>query len=158
MPGHGSLQQPAGDDHAIDFVGALKDSIHTRVAIGALCRVLLHKSVTRIDLHHFVNYAVEHLRSPDFKYGTLHGVLFDGFPDFASGVGAALINIGERHIHHPDRAIDHRFPGKNPNCHVRQFFLDEPEVRDGLIERLALLGITDRMPQRGASAAHAHGP
>ena len=52
LAGHRGLHDPAGDDQPVDLVGAFEDAVDARVAIGALCRVLLDVAVAGEDLHH----------------------------------------------------------------------------------------------------------
>ncbi len=54
--GHGALHQPAGDDQAVDLVGAFEDAIDARVAIEALGRILLHVAVAAHGGDQFIGH------------------------------------------------------------------------------------------------------
>ena len=58
---HRALEQRAGDEQAVDLVGALEDAVDARVAVGALDRVLLDEAVAAEDLHRLVD---ERSRAP----------------------------------------------------------------------------------------------
>ena len=81
LSAHGALQQPAGDDEPVDFVGAFEDAVHARVAIGALRRILLDKAVATVNLHGLIDDVVEHLRAGDLDDGALDGILLNGLAD-----------------------------------------------------------------------------
>ena len=110
LSAHGALQQPAGDDEAVDFVGAFEDAVDARVAIGALGRILFDEAVAAVDLHRLIDHAVEHLRAPDFDDGALDGVLLDGFAD-SLAAREFFVDLGQSGVHHADGAIDHRLAG-----------------------------------------------
>ncbi len=77
LAGHRGLHEPAGDDEAVDLVGALEDAVDAGVAVGALGGVLLDVAVAGEDLDGLVDDAVEHLGGPDLDDGALDGVVLD---------------------------------------------------------------------------------
>src|SRR5215813_6047029 len=72
--GHGRVllaEDGAGNDHAVDFRGALADPPYARLAIPALERELLAHPVAAVDLHGGVNDAAEHLARIELGDGGL---------------------------------------------------------------------------------------
>src|SRR6185437_17020510 len=50
----GALEQHAGGEQAVDFVGAFEDPVDARIAVSALDGVVLMVAVAAVDLHAFV--------------------------------------------------------------------------------------------------------
>ena len=96
LPGHRALQQESGDDQPVDLVGAFEDAIDAGVAIRALRRILLDKSVARVNLHGLVDDVVDHLRAPDFNDRALDGVLLDRLQRLLRGIGGRFVDLAER--------------------------------------------------------------
>ena len=156
MSRHGALQQKAGDDQAVDFIGAFKDAIDAGIAVSALGRILFDETVAAVNLDGFVHHVVDHLRAPDFEDRTFDRVLLDRLARFFGGIGAGLVHFVERDVHHAHGAIDQRLADIDQRRHVRHLFAHQAEVGDHLAERLALLGISNGILQREPRAAHAH--
>src|SRR5467141_4103473 len=81
----------------------------------------------------------------------------DGLARFFSGIGAGLIDIGKRDVHHANGAVDQRLADIDQRRHVGQLLAHQTEVGDDFAEGLALLGIGDGVFQRDTASAHAHG-
>ena len=146
LAGHRALHQPAGDDQAVDLVGAFEDAVDARIAVGALGRILLDVAVAGEDLHDVVHHHVEHLGAPDLQDGALDGVLLDALLDLARGALGVGVDIGQGGVDHADGAVDQRFADVDAGGAFGELFLDEAELGDGLAEGLALLGVADARP------------
>src|SRR5215472_1303992 len=157
LSAHRAFEQKAGNDKAVDFVGAFKDAVDAGIAIGALGGILLDKAVAAVDLDGFVDHVVDHLRAPDLDNGALDGVFLDGLAGLGEGVGCSLVDFGESNVHHADRAVDERLTGVDADRHVGDFFAHQAEVGNDLTESLALLGVADGIVERDTASTDAHG-
>ena len=72
------------------------------------------------------------------------------------GIAGRFVDLAESGVHHAYGAIDERFAHIEERRHVGDFFANQAEVGDDFVERLALLGVADRVLQRNAATAHAH--
>src|SRR6185369_14525523 len=157
LSAHGTLQQKARDDKAVNFIRPFEDAIDTGVAVGTLGWILFDEAIASIDLDGFIDDIVDHLRSPDFQDGALDGIFFDGLASFFSSVGACLVDFREKRVHHANGAIDQRLADVDKRRHVGDLFADETEVSDDFLEGLALIGVSNSIFERDARTAHAHG-
>ncbi len=142
------FSKKAGDDQPVDFIGAFEDAIDARIAISALGRIFFDKSVAAVNLDGFVHHVIDHLRAPDFEDRTFDRVLLDRLARFFCRIGAGFVHFVERDVHHAHGAIDERLAHVDQSRHVGQLFAHQAEVGDHFAERLALLGISDRVLQR----------
>src|SRR5260370_31810106 len=76
---------------------ALVDTLDTRIAIGLLDRILLHKAISTEDLYALVGGERPYLAALPLGDGGFDGVLFDGFKSSLGIVASAaprLFDIG----------------------------------------------------------------
>ena len=156
LSAHGALQQPAGDDQPVDFVGAFEDAVDARVAIGALGRILLDEAVAAVDLHGLVDHVVDHLRAPDLDDGALDRVLLDRLASFLGGIGLAC---RLRRARRPScRRCDRPAPRRR-RCNVAMlasFSRTRPKSAMTLPNALRCLAYAIAFSSDSARAAHAH--
>src|SRR4051794_16421881 len=129
--------QRAGDHHLLYLVGALADREDLRVPVEAADRVLLDVAVAAVDLDGLVGRA----------YGQ-----------------AARLELGLRR-RQPERAaavlehgglVDEQPRGLDLGRHVGELGLDRLIFGDRLAERLALLGVRERLVERPLRQPDAH--
>ena len=135
------LLQLAGDDGALDLVGALVDLKDLGIPHQLLHGVVLHVAVAAHDLN------------------AVHGALHAGVG--AEGLGnGGLHGKGQALVHQLSCVEVHLPGGLDLNLHIRQHDLHRLEVGDGLTELLALLGVlrgllNDSLADADAKCAHA---
>ena len=143
LAARGALQQHAGDQQAVDFVGAFEDAVDARIAVGALDRVVLMVAVAAVDLDAFVDDVVEHFGGVDLDDGALDGELLDGLEHAAARHRARSRRSRADWLDQADDAPAHRFGGVDANRHFGELVLDRAELRDGRAEGLPLLGVLE---------------
>src|SRR5690606_15001543 len=118
------------DHQALDFAGALVDLLDPRVPVVPLDRELVDVAVAAVDLDRAITDALRGLAGEELGHGGL------------AGEGAlGLLQRG--------RAKAEQLRDREIGLHIRQELTDGPEVRDGLAEGVAVLGVADRGRQRG---------
>ena len=151
MPGHCPLQQKAGNDEAVDFIGTFENAIDARIAVVAFRRIFFDEAVSSVDLHHLVDHVVEEFRSPNLEDRALDGILVDQFP-YRGHVGLAFAQLRDGCIHLSNGSISHRLAREDADRDVGNLLANQAEVGDHLAERLALLSVRDgaleAMPRR----------
>ena len=86
LAGAGALHHPAGDDEAVDLVGAFEDAINPGVAPDSLGGVVLDVAVAAHGGDELVGDELEHLGAVDLEDGALDGVVLDLALHLALGV------------------------------------------------------------------------
>ena len=150
----GALQHDPGDQQPVDLVGAFENPVDARIAIGALYRVILVKSVAAVDLHAFVHHVVEHFRRVHLDDRALRGELFHRLHLHPRRVRLRPRKPFQQGLNLADHAVAHRLGGEGPDRHLRQLVLDQAELRDGRPERFPLLGVLDGKTQYVLRCAH----
>ncbi len=143
LAGHRPLHEKAGDDEAVDLVGAFEDAVDARVAVGSLRRILFHVTVTGINLHHVVDDRIEHLRSPNLKDGALHRIFLDSLLDLPGRAGLRRIDGRECRVDHADRPVSHALSDEDGGRRVGDLLLDQAELGDGFAEGLPIFCVTN---------------
>src|SRR5258706_5833374 len=125
IPRHSLAQQAPGDDHPLDLARPLADRAELDVAVVLLGREVLDEAVAAEDLHALLRRPDGHFRRVELGHGR---ELRDALPFVLDRGGA----VAEQ-----TRGVDLR-------RHVGEHELDGLELRDGLAERRALLGVVAR--------------
>ena len=116
------LQEPGGDDEALDFAGAFVDFGDAGVAVVALDGIFAGVAVAAVDLDGFVGDAGGHFAGEEFGDGGVHG---------EARAGVLL----------PSGFADEEAGGVDFGGHVGEHELNGLELRDGMAEGVALLGV-----------------
>ena len=128
-----ALGQHAGDQQAVDLVGAFEDAVDPRVAVLPLGRVVVHEAVAAVDLHVLVDDEVDHLAARDLEDRRLDGELLE-----RGEHGVALVRAVDGAVDQPGGAIEHGLDGVLADDHLGELVADGAERGDRLAELLAL--------------------
>src|SRR5215470_2260498 len=120
-----ALQDPRGDDEALDFARALVDLSDASVAIGSFDRIFAAVAVAAVNLDGFVRHASGHLAGKQLGDRSLHRETGPRilFPCRAAGEQTSRVNFGS---------------------HVRKHELNRLKIGNRMAERLALLRVGKR--------------
>ena len=134
-----ALQEPLGDDDALNLVGPLADDQQRRVAIQPLHLVLLREPVAAVHAHRLADdlearLGGEELRHPAFDVRALAGIL-----------------LARREVREQTRRLDLR-------RHVGELELDRLVLGDRDAERMTLLCIRDGRARTRAGRRPHHVP
>src|SRR5580704_11089980 len=115
-----ALQDPSGDDQALDLAGAFVNFGDARIAVGAFDWVFAAVAVAAMNLNRFMRDARGHLAGKKFRDGRFHrktctGILF------------------------PGRTEDEQASRFDFRGHIREHELNGLKIGDGMAEGLALL-------------------
>src|SRR6266403_1323890 len=128
--------RPVRDHHALELARAFADGAELDVAVDALDQELLGEAVAAVDLHAVGSGAGGGFAGEELGHG--------GFARVRSS------RVGE-----PSRSEDQQARRVQLGRHVRHHPAQRLELRDGLAERLALLGVRDAFLQRSAPQSDA---
>jgi hypothetical protein len=136
---------------AVDFVRALVDARHARLAENLGDGEVLRVAVAAVNLHALVGAQVLHLRAVELQQGALARVLRRRLA-VAQGqlrvVGRQVVNRVEPRLHQVSRAVQHALQREQVGRHPREFGANQPEVGDRLPELLAVFGVAGGKLQR----------
>ena len=76
-PLHGTFRQHAGDQQAVDLVGAFEDPVDARIPIVPFGGIVAHEAVAAVNLDVLVEDEVEHLAARHLEDGGLDGELLE---------------------------------------------------------------------------------
>src|SRR5260370_40854901 len=139
-------------------MGAYKNAVGARSAMGALHRVILMEAVPAVDLDAFIHHVIQYLGAIDLDHRALSCKLFDRFHHDSRSVRLLPGETFEQRLDLAAHAIAHGLSGEDPNRHLGQFVLDHAELRDRGPERLALLGVFDRNAEDILRSSHGKWP
>src|SRR5260370_8109482 len=128
-------------------MGAYKNAVGARSAMGALHRVILMEAVPAVDLDAFIHHVIQYLGAIDLDHRALSCKLFDRFHHDSRSVRLRPGETFEQRLDLADHAIAHGLSGEDPNRHLAQFVLDHAELRDRVPKHLALPAVFHLNPE-----------
>jgi hypothetical protein len=145
---------------AVDFVRALVDARHARLAEDLGDGEVLRVAVAAVNLHALVGAQVLHLRAVELQQGALARVLRRRLAVAQVQLGVVrrqVVNRVEPRLHQVSRAVQHALQREQVGRHPREFVAHQPEVGDGLSELLAVFGVAGGKLQRVFACAERAG-
>ena len=79
LSGCGAFQKHARNQQPVDFVRALENPIHARVAVIAFDWIFRAVAISSVDLNGLIDDEIQDLAAEDFQNRALDRVFFDGF-------------------------------------------------------------------------------